>query len=160
MRSKSPCRAQVCWELGSALLVCFLNHLLTGEEKKISWLMQWRTCLLLLPFYLFHIHFWICSVDWIILTQYFYVAARGMQESLCLDALERQRGDWVCSRYILWLREKRSSLGLSSNVRVPPSLERSLMSLGGMRTLVIKDKNEKLELMFVYCIKEYILEAR
>lgn len=36
----------------------------------------------------------------------------------------------------------------------PPCLESSLMILGGMRTLVIKDKNEKWEHLFVYCRRE------
>lgn len=48
------------------------------EEKQNIVILQWKACLLLLPFYLFHMHFWFCSVDWIVLMQYSYVTARGM----------------------------------------------------------------------------------
>lgn len=67
------------------LLVCLLHHLLADEEKKNAVINTAKDIFTTTAILL---HFWFCSVDWIILVQYFYVTARGMYETL-LDGLER-----------------------------------------------------------------------
>lgn len=149
----------LCWVLCFSMFIESSTHWWRG--KIILWLMQWRTCLVLLLFYLFPIHFWFYSVDCIFNAIFLCYCQRYARNTL-LDGLERLRGDWVCSRDILCLREKSSSLGLSPNICVPPQVWGEVSwILGGIRTLVIKKYvNQKLEHMFVYCIKEYILDVR